>query len=163
MSLGMHFAINKTDVKKLLALEEDEDRIEYVSDVIEERDDDWSVETDKSWFAIDLSFTAADQDSRDIKIDGPLAFVIFGGQWLCTGEEYVMVLKTPEQVQQVAEQLSTITEAAFRARYRVIAPTVYGEELNDEYEDYTWSYYSQVVEFYKKAAAAKRSVLFTVG
>ena len=161
MSLGVHFALNKKDHAKLLALTDEEERKDYLYDVIEERDDDWSFDTDKAWVAIDFCFSNPDASDTDASPSDPLSLIILGGQSLTSSGDDHMWLKTPEQVQQIAERLKTVTESDLRSRYRAINPDLYGMALSPEDEDYTWEYFAELADFYRRAAKAKRPVLFS--
>jgi hypothetical protein len=49
-----------------------------------------------------------------------------------------------------------------RQRYDRIDPTDYQGFLSDEDFDYTWYWFEQVRDFYRRAAAAHRAAIFTV-
>jgi Domain of unknown function (DUF1877) len=68
-------------------------------------------------------------------------------------DDYIMSLKMPWGVKQIADALRGITENAFRDRYFCI-----DQEDYDGYE-YTWSWFQEVRELYDRAADAGRPVL----
>ena len=160
---GVHFSLSDLEVTRLESYESDEDRLAYVQEEIEEtyfetrRQD--LVETDKAWDAVHRCLT-------DGTLAGatrhPLALVILGGRLLYTGDDYIMTLKSPEEVRAVAPLLSAITEATFRAAYDGIDVGEYGGELGDDDFAYTWQNFVALREFWGRAAEAGRSVLFTV-
>lgn len=158
---GVLFALTDSDLSELLAME-GEERVEHISNVIEERDlgGPWAVETDKAWDAIQRCF-----GNGELAWEGgdyPLSHIILGGVSLYDGDDYVISHKTPEHVRAIAATIGSVTEADVRARYRQIDPDRYGMDLSEEDEGYTWEWFSGLIEFYMRAAEAGRHVLFTV-
>lgn len=159
---GVLFALEKSEVDLLRAMDDEDDRVAHVSDVIEERElgGQWAGEIDKAWDAIHRCF-----DHGNLTLDGgeyPLNHLIMGGEQLVTTGEYYISLKSLEQVRHIAAKIDDITEPDLRARYRRIDPKNYGMRLSDEDESYTWDNFSALPDFYKRAAKAGRSVIFTV-
>ena len=72
-----------------------------------------------------------------------------------------MVLKTPQQVRDVAAVLPAISQSEFRRRYDAIDTDSYGDPLSDEDFGYTWDWFQGVREFWLRAAKEDRYVLFT--
>ena len=91
----------------------------------------------------------------------PLNYVVLGGELLYTESDYILVLKSPAQVQDVAAALPAVTEENFRRRYFAINPRSYGEQPGEADFTYTWDWFQGVREFWMRAAAEGRSVLFT--
>ena len=159
MSLGVHFAITDDDRRELLELEGDDEGIsEYVHEVIEERDDDYSVETDKAWDAIHRSLT--DGSLAFGNGSSPLELAVLGGKLLTSGEDEIVVLVDKDQAPAVAAALAAVTEASLRTGYERIDAADY-PEFGDEDFDYTWENFVQLTDFWQQAAAAKRHVIFT--
>lgn len=159
---GMHFALEEKEVQILRATEDEEARIEHVTEVIEQDlfGGDWAAETDKAWDAIHRCFA-----NGTLALDGgeyPLNHVILGGEQLVTSGDYYISLKTPDQVRDIAKALGDITRDNLRARYRAIDPTDYGMDLSDEDEEYTCDWFEGLVDFYRRAAETGRWVIFTV-
>lgn len=159
---GMHFALEEKDVQTLRDMEDEDARIEHVTEVIEEDlyGGDWAAETDKAWDAIHRCFangTLAPDDG-----EYPLNHVIMGGEPLVSNDDYFISLKSPAQVRDIAKALGGITQDDLRARYRTIDPSDYGLELSDEDEKYTCEWFGGLVDFYRRAAEAGRWVMFTV-
>lgn len=71
-------------------------------------------------------------------------------------------LKTPSQCADLALALASVDVELLRRRYFTIAPENYGQALTDEDFEYTFSWFSGLPAFYRKAADAKRHVIFTV-
>jgi Domain of unknown function (DUF1877) len=91
----------------------------------------------------------------------PLNHVVLGGKPLYSGDDYIMSLKDPAQVNAVAAALVSIDESAFRQRYDRIDQPSYGAELDDDDFEYTWDWFQGVRDLYVRAASAGRCVLFT--
>lgn len=141
-------------------MEGDDERIaEYVHEVIEERDDDYNVATDKAWDAIHRSLT----DGRLAFDNGssPLNLAVLGGKLLTSGEDdELVVLVDKDQVAAVAAALMAVTEQSLRTGYERIDAADY-VEFGDEDFQYTWETFVDLTNFWRKAAGSKRHVIFT--
>ncbi len=162
--LGVHFALTAEDLSALEALDDEQDRLDFLQCDLEERyllePKTWAAESDKAWDAMQRAFT---DGSPDAGPDGfPLSHVIIGGRPLYSDDDYVMTLKTPEEVRAISTALEGITREDFRQRYDRIDPQEYGQELDDSDFDYTWHWFENVRGLYRRAATAGRAVLFTV-
>jgi uncharacterized protein DUF1877 len=161
--LGVHFALTEAQVKKLRRFADDEKRLEYLQDEIEEellgRESEWAFQTDKAWDAIHRSLTDGDLTYENGEY--PLSHVILGGEPLYFEDDYIMSLKTPQQVSDVAKAIQRVTQERLRSGYRLIDSEMYGFELTDDDFEYTWSSFQGLPEFWARAAAAGRYVLFT--
>ena len=161
--LGVHFALTDAQVKKVRSFGGDEDRLEYVQEKLEEEllgsDSDRAFETDKAWDAIHRSLT--DGNLTYDNGEYPLSHVIMGGDPLYFEDGYIISLKTPAQVRDIAKALERVTEERLRSCYRLINPEMYGSELTDEGFEYTWGNFQGLPEFYARAAEANLFVLFT--
>ena len=91
----------------------------------------------------------------------PLNHTVLGGQNLYGEDDYIMSLKTPPQVQDIAVALEGLTEPTFRERYYSIDKDDYDCELSDEDLEYTWEWFQDVRRLYRVAADEHRHVLFT--
>jgi len=160
---GVLFSIDKETVDRLRALEGDAARVEYIQEVIEvdyfDRHREWLAETDKAWDCMHRALT----DGRLEWDNGsyPLNHPILGGELLYSGDDYIISLKIPQQVSDVAAQLPSITEETFTECFRRVPVS----ELNGTFEedrDYTWGWFTEVRDFWLRAAAEGRFVIFTV-
>jgi hypothetical protein len=163
MTLGVHFALSDKDAAKLRALATDEERLDFVTEDIEERyfegDKPYAAENDKAWDAMHRALA-----DGELAWDGgtyPLNHTVLGGERIYDGDDYIMILKTPQQVRDIAEALDKLTEQDFRRRYDAIDEDSYDGEKNDEDFAYTWEWLQPVRALYRKAAAEGRHVLFT--
>src|SRR5262249_26303350 len=137
--------------------------LDHLQEVIEEayfnEHPDLKAESDKAWDA--MHRTLAD---GELTWDGgkyPLNHVVLAGELLYTDSDYIMSLKTPQQVRDLAAALPAITEAEFRRRYFCINPKNYSTPLSEEDCQYTWDSFQGVRDLYTRAAEEGRFVLFT--
>ena len=163
---GVHFALTAEDVGVLRRFESDGDRLDHLQEVFEEEylssdrsENRYAAESDKAWDAIHRVLA----DGR-LTWDGgeyPLNHTILGGELLYGEPDYIMSLKFPEQVKDIAKALERIDFEHFRSRYLAIDSQDYGFPLTDEDLEYTWEWFQAVKEFYRAAAETDRYVLFT--
>jgi hypothetical protein len=161
--LGVHFALTEEDVAALRAIEDEQERLSLLQEEIEERylapPATYAAESDKSWDAMHRALA-----DGQLTWDGgayPLNHTVLAGELLYTQSDYIMTLKNPAQVRDIAKALRGITEAQFRARYDAIDRKSYGFDLTDEDFEYTWRWLQNVRELYVRAANEGRYVLFT--
>jgi hypothetical protein len=161
--LGVHFALEERDVQALRLQPSDQARLDFLQETIETTymasRPEWCAETDKAWDAIHRTLT----DGRLGWANGafPLNHVILGGESLYDPDDYVMRLKSGEQVRAIAHALRSVTEDEFRTRFFRIDPDDYGMPVDDEHLEYVWEWFTSMRELYYRAAEAKRCVLFT--
>lgn len=91
----------------------------------------------------------------------PLNHVVLAGELLYTDDDYIMSLKNPFQVKDIAKAIEKINENDFRKRYFKIKPESYGFELTEDDFEYTWDWFQNVRKLYERAATENRFVLFT--
>jgi hypothetical protein len=160
--LGVHFALTADDVAALRAMDDESERLDHVQEVIEERyleEETFAAQSDKSWDAMHRALA----DGR-LGWEGgtyPLNHAVLGGELLYTEDDYIMSLKSPEQVKQISAALDALDAAAFRLRYDAIDVEDYGQPLTDEDFSYTWEWFQGVRDLYRRAAAGDRYMLFT--
>jgi hypothetical protein len=161
--LGVHFALSADDVQQMKSIPDEQGRLEHLQEVVEEtyfeEHRQFVGESDKAWDAMHRALS----DGK-LSWDGgtyPLNHVVLAGELLYTGDDYIMSLKTPEQVRDVAAALASIDEPQFRSRYFAIDAADYGLDLSEEDFDYTWEWFQNVRDLFGRAAAEQRYVLFT--
>ena len=160
---GVHFALTDAQVEHLRSLPSERDRLDYVVEDLEDtyfsERAEYLAESDKAWDAMHRALA-----DGGLTWDGgeyPLNHVVLAGELLYTAPAYIMSLKSPEQVRDIAAALPDITETGFRRRYVTIDPDSYGCPVNEEDFAYTWDWFQNVRRLYTKAAAENRCVLFT--
>jgi hypothetical protein len=161
--LGVHFALTEKEANHLRSLTDEQERLEHLQEVIEEQflgdEKEFAAENDKAWDAMHRVLA----DGK-LSWDGgvyPLNHTVLAGELLYTDSDYIMSLKSPPQVCDIAAALPAITEAEFRRRYFTIDAKNYGCPLTEEDFDYTWHWFQEVRDLYIRAAKAGRFVLFT--
>jgi hypothetical protein len=161
--LGLHLALDATTVQKLKSFPSEEERLDYLQEELEEEyfgsRKEWLAETDKAWDAIHRTLT----DGELAWDNGayPLNHAILGGELLYTSDDYIMSLKTPAEVLDIAAALRPLSEEDFRKAYFHIDPGSYGFPVSEEDFKYTWSWFQSLRDFYYRTAEAGLYVLFT--
>jgi len=158
--LGVHFAITHEQANRLLAADGDEALMVLIEEIEKTWDADNLAESDKAWDAMHRCLT----DGRLEYGNGPYpwSYCVLGPRQLHEGDGYIVSLVSPEEVKAVAESLESITAEWFRDRYARVVPKDYAPEYGSEDLEYTWSWFQNVRELYRKAAARGRAVIFTV-
>ena len=161
---GVHFALTEAQASRLMDTPGiDDDGLLALVEEIEEGpngagwDAEWTLETDKSWDAIHRCLT-------DGKLEWgwtPFHKCILGSDNLYGGDDYIMNFLDPDEVKEVAAAIKGIDRDELRRRYDAIDTESYGE-LSDSDFEYTWDSFPHLRDFFQKAAAADRAMLFTV-
>lgn len=161
--LGVHFALTDDDVRELLTRSSDAERLKFLQEELEvryfEEPQTFIAESDKAWDAMHRALT-----DGLLNYDGgeyPLSHVVLGGQSIYGGDDYIMSLKTPAQVKDIAAAILQYTQEQFRARYDSIDPGRYGLALSGEDFSYAWEWFQGVRQLYQIAASEGRHVLFS--
>lgn len=161
--LGVHFALTEKEVAHLRSLDDEQARLEHLQEVIEEDylggEKQFAAESDKSWDAMHRALS-----DGELTWDGgeyPLNHTVLAGESFYSDTDYIMSLKSPQQVRDIAAALPAMTEADFRRRYFAIDAQSYGCPLTEDDFGYTWDSFQEVREFYTRAAEEGRFVLFT--
>jgi Domain of unknown function (DUF1877) len=161
--LGVLFSLDEKEVEKLKKFKSDEDRLQYLQEEIEEthfeKFAERVAELDKSWDALHRSLTDGKLEYTNGEF--PLSHVILGGEIIYFEDDYIMSLKTPEQVKQIALKVNNVDEKYLKNGYDKIDVVEYGLELTDDDFNYTWIWFDGSKEFWKLAADENRYVLFT--
>ena len=158
----MFFALTDEQEAALIATRDDVEVRAFVEEV---EMGDWDgepldCETDKAWDAIHRCL--GDGTLGSGRRLSPLDMAVLGGGHHFEGDDYIVARLRAGEVAQVAAALETVDETWMRQRYDCIDPTDYQGLLSDEDFEYTWSWFTQVRDFYRQAAAANCAVIFTV-
>jgi hypothetical protein len=157
---GVHFALTEEESRRLLAAEDNAAVLAVVEEIEERWDEGWLAESDKAWDAVHrcLSNGTLYYDEGEY----PLNRAVLGGKHLYDGDDYVVAYVAPNEVKDVAAALAPLSQADLRTRYDLIDADDYnGEHGEADFQD-TWENFVDLRDFYKKAAAAGRAVVFTV-
>jgi hypothetical protein len=156
---GTFFALTDAQEAALMATRGDDEVRDFVVQVDSEWDEDWLCEADRAWDAMHrcLSDGTLGSGRRASALD----MAVLGGGRRYGGGEYLAYLQA-DDVAEVAKALEPVTEEWMRERYDRIDPADYQGVLDDEDFDYTWQWFGDVRDFYRRAATAGRAVIFTV-
>ncbi len=161
--LGVHFALSEKEILQLRSLPDDAARLELLQEEIEEsyfkNYPELVAESDKAWDA--MHRTLADGLLTWNGGKYPLNHAVLAGELLYTERDYIMSLKAPEQVRDIASALQELTQDEFKRRYFAINQKNYDSPLSEEDLSYTWEWFQHVKELYSRAAKENRYVLFT--
>ncbi|NUB43659.1 DUF1877 family protein [Fertoebacter nigrum] len=162
--LGVLFALTETEATALSALPGHVARVNHVKEVLEPAAFDGHpsrlAEVDQAWDPIHRSLT----DGRLANDNGayPLNATILGGEPLHERGDYIMWLKPPGMVHDVAEALRQLSVDRLHAGYAKITPDDYGMPTSADDLSFTLQWFDGLPAFYARAAAAGDWVLFTV-
>lgn len=157
--LGVHFALTGEESQKLLSLDDNLPVLQFVEQ-LEDAAGDRAFDSGKSWDALHrcLSNGTIYYDEGEY----PLNRAVLGGKHLYDGDDFVVAYVAPNEVQDVARALAPLTEADLRKRYDAIDPDDYDGEHGEADFRVTLTAFQGLRDFYKKAAAEGRAVVFTV-
>lgn len=157
--LGVHFAITAKQERALLAADGDDDAVGEILEELEESwaDDRLKVDTDKAWDAMHRCLT--DGTLYPDAGEYPLNHTVLGGRHL--HEDCYVVHVGASEVRDVAVALRGIDQAWLRTRFDAIDDPEYIGGGDDGDFEYTWENFVDVRDFYGRAAAAGRAVIFT--
>ncbi|QQD12669.1 YfbM family protein [Sphingobacterium sp. UDSM-2020] len=163
--LGVLFSLDEKEVEKLKSYDADSERLEYLQHGIEEiyfeKFPDRIAELDKSWDGLHRSLTDGKYGFNNGEF--PLNHVILGGEILYNGNDYIMTLKCPKEVQEIAKAVKNITKEVLKKGYEQISADDedYADFISEEDFQYTWDWFSNSIAFWELAAKENRYVLFT--
>lgn len=161
--LGVHFALTEEEANKIESIEDEQARLIHLVEEIEQRyfeePKSYIAESDKSWDAMHRALS----DGMLTWTGGtyPLNHTVLGGKRLYFEDDYIISLKNPEQVRDIAKALAPISESKFRSLYNNINAQNYDGALSEEDFEYTWGWFQGVRDLYAKAAIDGRFMLFT--
>jgi len=160
---GVHFSLDERTATTLKAIGDEQERLQFIQEQIEEdyfkNHPEWLAETDKSWDWIHRVLTDGELDLNNGTY--PLNHVVMGGESLYSESDYIISLKTPKQVADAAIELRRITEAGFREKFFQLDEFEIEHSYEEDFE-YTWQWFQSLREFWLRAAAEGRFVLFSV-
>ncbi|QEG26380.1 hypothetical protein GobsT_11190 [Gemmata obscuriglobus] len=158
---GVHLALTAEESSRLMDTPymTDDAIIAFVEEIEARWDREWLQETDKAWDAIHRCLTGGKLEYGD----SPLHMCVFAHDNLLVDEDRFTVCHADaNEVKQVAAAIAGIDKAELRRRYDAIEPDQYDGALGDEDFEYTWGWFVPLREFFNKAAAHDRAVIFTV-
>jgi len=169
--LGVHFAITTEQMGRLLevAYGGSDDPDEAVQGEIDKIENKWVrkylFETDKAWDPIHRTLNLDNTPGGRLSCEGgdhPLDLCIVGGEQLHEGEDYSICLIRPEEVAELAAALAEIDETWMRKRFFTLDPRAAQYDIDEDQFEYLWGNFEGLPEFFARAAADGRAVIFTV-
>jgi hypothetical protein len=177
MPLGAHFAITEQEAAQLGSFDNDDDRINFVKEGVEEVwDVQYLVETDKAWDGIHRCLGEFPPDTPwfypvDPKHGAharaedhgsyPLRLCVLGGKKILDDEgNYIIRLIAPNEVVDIAAALEPIDKKEMRERYFKHCKGAW-PEYGEEDSEYIWEYFNEVRDFFKRQAGNGRTIIFT--
>jgi hypothetical protein len=121
-------------------------------------DAQWVQETDKAWDAIHRCLTDGQLEYGDT----PFHKCILGPVNLHVEDDYIVSCLDGQEVKEVAAAIKDIDREWLRHKYNGIQAESYQAELSDRDFEYTWYWFQLLRDFFQRAAAADRAMLFTV-
>ena len=175
---GIHIAISPEEREALLAPADDDERVDYVQRLIDERyDTPFAQETDKAWddihrclgeFPPDAEYfypVEADEGTFALPEDHgtyPLKLCVLGGRKILAREyDYIIRMIDPDDVAAVAEALKPLDADWFLERYQRYCGDELSE-LDDEEVGYALGWFAELQQYFARMAGNGRSVVFFV-
>lgn len=162
--LGVLFSLTPEEESALLCLQGDDDALRcYVQETLEpaklEPDDPADAcDLGKAWDALHRCLGAGPLVMIRRRSPGVLA--ILGGRSLHRAEHYIITLKSSPQATRIASHLAAIAPDELRRRFNRL-PSDYGGPADENDRESTVEAFVAMREFYNRAAAANRAVIFT--
>lgn len=159
-SLGMHFMLTPEQEGQLLGASDDAARTAFIENIEENHDKADVLSTDKAWDALHRCLT-----DGTLNIDGgddPLAHAILGGRHLVEADDYFISYLTADQVAATAKALAPLDKDWLLSRYRKLTATDYDGPYDSDNLSYTSDNLNDLKDFFQRAAAAGKPVIFTV-
>jgi uncharacterized protein DUF1877 len=155
------FAITDDDLHILESATTDDERVDYVQEVIEERwEPGFVYELDKAWDALHRALNDGQLEWNSAGF--PLSAAVLGKVSMNSGDDYLIGLTSPDDVPAVADALAVLTVDKVRRGYEKINPADRRPEFGPEDLQYTLDYFAELPTFWKNAASAGRAIIFTV-
>lgn len=158
---GVLFAIDSVDERQLLSFAEPRARVAWVANTIEERwDEAWLHAVDTMWFPVHYCL----HGSAGFPVTGAAAEAkaVFGGQALGVPSLYSVDYKDRDLVRLIANGLARMRDDAVWARAGLVDRKDYTGPQQSDLKVAVVDEIHALAAFYRKAADAGRSVIFTV-
>lgn len=160
MELGMYFALDDSQAKRLL----DQVGTESLDDLLDEIEENDSAvlrcECDKAWDAILCALSPDGYERSDRTWPGH--GVVLGERDLNVDVfDRLVSYSTPEAVQQVSDYLAGLSKDDFELLYGAMPEENRQDEYGTEECSYAWGWLEQVRSFFADAAEARLHVVFT--
>jgi hypothetical protein len=122
------------------------------------------VTLDKTWEPIHRCLTGDHGPAHVIDFAAgtrPLKLAVFGGCYLLEAGSRSLQYVCNDEVPEVAEALAEVQESWFRERFFALPRNQY-HPITEDYFEYVWADFKQVIAFYRKAAERKHVAFCSV-
>jgi hypothetical protein len=154
---GMFYAVSADDEAEMLHRAGNQTSlVEYLDTLFDDETEEWQFDIDKAWD--EMHRTLGDGDLTH-ELAHPLAGVVLGGRKLSAADWFIIVHKGADQVSEIADAAEAHSDDDFRERY-IARSDLFDWHLLG-WRDALCKY-KQLKWFYRRAANAKRAVIFAV-
>ena len=164
--LGVHFVLTDEQRAKLLSLESDEARLDYLQEDIEQAWDESNVyETDKAWYGIHRCLTGPQAwewpDVDDEAGTYPLNVCFFGGKALYSKPESAINLIEPDALHDLVVAIAPLDRAWFDKAFADYCQGCWPDD-GDDGREYVWEYFTGLKNFLTQNDGKGRSLIFSI-
>ena len=165
---GWYTALLPDEAATLRAADDVDVLLEKLNDLYTTADQDARIRSvDKSWDAMHQVLCGGWLD--DVHGEPALRACVLGATQLSDRDDWIISFVEPALANQVAAAIDPIEEARFREQYFGLNQNPpgfgvhrYEEDLTEQDFEYTWSYFCEVRDFYRRAAERGLAVIFAV-
>ncbi len=159
---GLFFTLTALELARLNGLDTPEARRTWVDETYSERQIAMParmLDVDLAWDAIHrcLGDGSLEEDTGQY----PLRLAVLGGKRIGTDPGLIIRLKTPDEVQMVANMAGGISHDIFRKCYFALPVQDFLIAPNEADFQYSWTHFQQMQRFYENAAQSGEYVVFT--
>jgi hypothetical protein len=165
---GYYTALLPDEAAALRAAADVDTLLEQLNDIYPAADADGRIQSvDKSWDAMHRVLCGGWLDA----VHGEPAFraCVLGGTQLSDRDDWIISFVEADLVKEVTKAIEGVEEAWFREQYFALRRNPpglsvhrYEVDLTEQDFEYTWAYFSEVRDFYRRAAERGLSVIFAV-
>jgi hypothetical protein len=175
--LGVHFAITPEEAAKLEKLDNDDERIDFIGEEIEQSwVEEFVVESDKAWDGIHRClgefppdtpwfYPVNPESGAHARVEDygsePLRLAVLGGKKIMDDEsQYFIRLVRPEQVADIAAAMKALDREQMHERYFRHCKGAWPEYGEEDF-GYIWDYFKEIRDFYGRMVGNGRYVVST--
>jgi hypothetical protein len=166
---GWYTALLPDEAEAIRSASDVDDLLEKLNNLYPAADQDARIQSvDKSWDAMHRVLCGGWLD--DVHGERPLRACVLGATQLSDRDDWIISFVEPSLVKEVVAAIKPIDEAWFRAQYFALDRNPHGSgvhryeapEFGEQDFEYTWSYFCEVRDFYRRAAERGLAVIFAV-
>ena len=156
---GYFLGLTDADVSEFASLASDSyEMMEFANETLYIRcEPDWVTFVDKSWDAIHRCLTNGYMLPDP---SNPMARCILGVQEIDTADNWIVGLCFPEDVKEIDLAIRHLDRDWLHKKYWALPKDEYGIFMSEDDFEYTWDYFRDTQDFFRRAAASGRHSLF---